>query len=197
LLRPGGRRRCRLKQAQLRRSHRYCPQYPPMPRGFHHRVRFGRAVCRLDVVSRIAGAARAALHQLSHGRRICRCRWKRPSGPRWRAAGPVSLYLHIPYCQEICWYCGCNTGAANRGSRLSAYLGAAPRDRTGCPCHRARGRITRIAFGGEPQRDFADRLRPADRYAHAEFPLARPVLSLELDPRSLAPQWFTAFAASG
>jgi oxygen-independent coproporphyrinogen-3 oxidase len=29
------------------------------------------------------------------------------------------------------------------------------------------------------------------------FRLARPVLSLELDPRSLAPQWFTAFAAWG
>ncbi|NWN13510.1 coproporphyrinogen III oxidase, partial [Escherichia coli] len=19
----------------------------------------------------------------------------------------VSLYLHVPYCREICWYCGC------------------------------------------------------------------------------------------
>ena len=35
---------------------------------------------------------------------------------------PVSLYLHIPYCHQICWYCGCNTGAANRSARLSAYL---------------------------------------------------------------------------
>jgi oxygen-independent coproporphyrinogen-3 oxidase len=26
---------------------------------------------------------------------------------------PISLYVHIPYCHEICWYCGCNTGAAN------------------------------------------------------------------------------------
>ena len=30
---------------------------------------------------------------------------------------PVSLYLHIPYCHDICWYCGCNTGAANRSHR--------------------------------------------------------------------------------
>jgi len=21
---------------------------------------------------------------------------------------PVSLYLHVPYCRELCWYCGCN-----------------------------------------------------------------------------------------
>ena len=32
----------------------------------------------------------------------------------------VSLYVHIPYCHEICWYCGCNTGAANRAARLNA-----------------------------------------------------------------------------
>ena len=36
--------------------------------------------------------------------------------------GDVSLYLHIPFCQEICWYCGCNTGAANKTQRLAAYL---------------------------------------------------------------------------
>ena len=38
--------------------------------------------------------------------------------------GTVSLYLHIPYCREICWYCGCNTGAANKTQRLAAYMEA-------------------------------------------------------------------------
>jgi len=32
---------------------------------------------------------------------------------------PLSIYVHIPYCQSICWYCGCNTGAANRTHRLA------------------------------------------------------------------------------
>ncbi|QCB42672.1 hypothetical protein E5673_10920 [Sphingomonas sp. PAMC26645] len=26
----------------------------------------------------------------------------------------VSLYVHIPYCRQICWYCGCSTCAAWR-----------------------------------------------------------------------------------
>ena len=36
----------------------------------------------------------------------------------------LSLYVHVPYCEKICWYCGCNTGAANRGDRLEAYADA-------------------------------------------------------------------------
>jgi oxygen-independent coproporphyrinogen-3 oxidase len=37
---------------------------------------------------------------------------------------PLSLYVHIPYCHSICWYCGCNTGAAGKAQRLTAYLDA-------------------------------------------------------------------------
>lgn len=36
---------------------------------------------------------------------------------------PISLYVHIPFCRQICWYCGCNTGNVGRGDRLSTYLG--------------------------------------------------------------------------
>lgn len=35
---------------------------------------------------------------------------------------PISLYVHIPYCRHICWYCGCNTGAAGKTQRLTFYL---------------------------------------------------------------------------
>ena len=36
--------------------------------------------------------------------------------------GDISLYVHIPFCESICWYCACNTGAANRRQRLASYL---------------------------------------------------------------------------
>jgi oxygen-independent coproporphyrinogen-3 oxidase len=36
-------------------------------------------------------------------------------------AEPVSLYLHIPYCKQLCWYCGCNTRATRRYGPLADY----------------------------------------------------------------------------
>src|SRR3546814_8033881 len=64
-------------------------------------------------------------------------------------ATPISLYVHIPFCESICWYCGCNTGAAGRKQRLDDYL-AALRTEIALVAKRlgGRGRVRRIAFGG-------------------------------------------------
>ncbi|MEP4769970.1 MAG: oxygen-independent coproporphyrinogen III oxidase [Roseibium sp.] len=40
------------------------------------------------------------------------------------AIGPdetLSLYLHVPYCREICHYCGCHTKATRQDAPLEAY----------------------------------------------------------------------------
>ena len=104
---------------------------------------------------------------------------------------PVSLYLHIPYCREICWYCGCNTGAANRAGRLDAYLQRLGEEIDLVAARLAgRGRIARIAWGGgspnalEP--DAFDRLN--DRLQQA-FNDVGAVASIEVDPRGFDTAW--------
>lgn len=104
---------------------------------------------------------------------------------------PVSLYLHIPYCREICWYCGCNTGAANRAARLSAYLDALTAEidllaaRVG-----ERVRVERIAFGGgSPNAIAPEALAGLVERLRARFDAPDPVLSIELDPRSYDDDW--------
>lgn len=36
-------------------------------------------------------------------------------------AAPLSLYLHIPFCDTLCWFCGCNTTAVNSYSPVRSY----------------------------------------------------------------------------
>lgn len=111
----------------------------------------------------------------------------------------LSLYVHIPYCRDICWYCGCNTGAANRAQRLAAYLEALGSE-IDLVARRlnGRGRVTRIAFGGGSPNAIGavDFVRLVDRLA-TQFDTTGAKLSVELDPRGLNPSWIAAMAACG
>lgn len=105
---------------------------------------------------------------------------------------PVSLYVHIPYCREICWYCGCNTGAANRPGRISAYLDALEDEIHLLARHLGgRGQVTRIAFGGGSPNAIAPLafVRLLDRIV-TELDAAGAEISIELDPRALDDAWF-------
>ena len=40
----------------------------------------------------------------------------------WANAGEISLYLHLPYCESLCTYCGCNTIITKNHSVEDSYL---------------------------------------------------------------------------
>jgi oxygen-independent coproporphyrinogen-3 oxidase len=111
----------------------------------------------------------------------------------------LSLYVHIPYCTEICWYCGCNTGAANRTERLNHYLEALDQEialiaqRLG-----GRGQVNHIAFGGGSPNAIKplDFVRLVDRLV-TSFRAVKPVISLELDPRGFTSDWARVLALTG
>jgi len=111
----------------------------------------------------------------------------------------VSIYLHIPFCREICWYCGCNTGAANRAARLDAYLARLSEEIDGVARRLAgRGKVGRIAFGGGSPNAIAPQafLQLAEQ-AKAAFGATAPVLSVEVDPRGFDGAWADAMAKAG
>jgi oxygen-independent coproporphyrinogen III oxidase len=116
-----------------------------------------------------------------------------------RVEGDISLYLHIPFCESICWYCGCNTGRANRGERLASYLEA-------LHCEialvgerlPASARVRRIAFGGGSPNAISPTAFVRLILALTQsLPLADPVISVELDPRTLNSAWVAALGGVG
>ncbi len=113
---------------------------------------------------------------------------------RITSSAPISLYVHIPYCREICWYCGCNTGAANRANRLAAYLERLEAEIALFARHLDPAvRVGRIAFGGGSPNAISpaqfDRLVAALKSA---FRADDAVLSVEIDPRSFDQHWADA-----
>ena len=34
---------------------------------------------------------------------------------------PLSLYLHVPFCRRLCWFCGCHTAIANGDASVREY----------------------------------------------------------------------------
>lgn len=113
------------------------------------------------------------------------------------AAGtPISLYVHIPYCQSICWYCGCNTGMAGRAQRLRAYLSALEAEIAMIArLVGGRGRLQRIAFGGGSPNaiDPVDFVRLVDRLVTV-FAGNDPEISVEIDPRAFTLEWAMTLA---
>lgn len=50
-----------------------------------------------------------------------------PMAARWMADLPpgsrISLYFHIPYCRQLCWFCACRTQGTTTDRPLAPYLG--------------------------------------------------------------------------
>lgn len=111
----------------------------------------------------------------------------------------ISLYLHIPYCRQICWYCGCNTGAATRDARLAAYVSRLHEEIDLLAAGLGgRGRVRRIAFGGGSP----NAISPANFAALLEavkraFRCQEAIVSVELDPRGFDEDWAAVLADSG
>lgn len=113
--------------------------------------------------------------------------------------GDLSVYVHIPFCERICWYCGCNTSVANKRERVVSYLDALRREIGMAGRLLGTGaNVRRISFGGGSPNGISpvDFVRlVSDLTIH--LPLAEPVWSIELDPRGLGKDWLRVIGAVG
>jgi oxygen-independent coproporphyrinogen-3 oxidase len=113
---------------------------------------------------------------------------------------PVSVYLHVPFCRSMCWYCGCHTTITAREAPITRYLEAL-RTEIGWT-HSAIGQALparHVHFGGgtpslmRPDQfvSLMDDLRTCFRLDDQSE------VAIELDPRTLEPGMIDALATGG
>ncbi|MEO9611983.1 MAG: oxygen-independent coproporphyrinogen III oxidase [Nitratireductor sp.] len=116
------------------------------------------------------------------------------------ATEPVSLYVHIPYCDRLCWFCACNTKQTLRYGPVQTYLRALHQEIATVGNLLQPGvAVKALHFGGGSP----TMLRPADLVALAErlraaFGLEPDAeISVEIDPNDMDDARFEALAAIG
>lgn len=108
----------------------------------------------------------------------------------WLAAlpdgAPLSLYLHVPFCDTLCWFCGCNTTVVNSYSPVAGYLEFMEREINAVADALKPGHIvTHIHFGGgSPTLLRRGDLRRLDHVLRGRFAVADDAeIAIEIDPR--------------
>lgn len=110
---------------------------------------------------------------------------------------PVSLYLHVPFCRQICWYCGCNTGV-EANDRLKRYEKALLAE-IATVANLMKGRVIAVQFGGgSPNALAAPVLARIIASLRAQFDVADGAeIAMELDPRAIQPGDAKVLSAAG
>jgi oxygen-independent coproporphyrinogen-3 oxidase len=109
---------------------------------------------------------------------------------RGEPAGALSVYVHVPFCSTICYYCACNKVITRDQGQAQRYLAALEREADKV-CDQLGGlrQTEQLHFGGgSPTFLSNDELRQLMAMLTARFPLAaRGEFSIEVDPRCTPP----------
>ncbi|MGM0535417.1 MAG: oxygen-independent coproporphyrinogen III oxidase [Pseudomonadota bacterium] len=115
---------------------------------------------------------------------------------------PLSAYVHIPFCESLCYYCACNKIITHNRERAAEYLAWLKQDIAlqGELFDDAR-RMTQLHLGGgTPTYLSNDQLGELMAALDAAFHFAEPEareFSLEVDPRTVTPEQIHALHALG
>ena len=111
--------------------------------------------------------------------------------------GPISLYCHIPFCNTVCFYCGCNKVVTKDKSKAEPYLDALFKeiDRQGTLFDSGR-QVEQMHFGGGTPTflsnqqivRLSEKLQSIFNFSkHGEY-------SIEIDPRGVDEETIKALA---
>ena len=115
---------------------------------------------------------------------------------------PLSLYLHLPFCRSLCYYCGCNKFITRSEERAQDYLQTLQQEAAmHSPLYAAERTVEQLHLGGGTPTFYADEqlavlmdtLRRCFRFASGDAMQC----SVEVDPRTVGPERIAALAELG
>jgi len=118
------------------------------------------------------------------------------------AARPLSLYLHIPFCDTVCYYCACNKVVTKNREKAATYLAYLKREiAMQAALLSNSSEVEQLHFGGGTPTYLSDaqmeelmaHLRRNFRFA----PDAAGEYSIEVDPRTVSPERVHTLRAQG
>ncbi len=115
------------------------------------------------------------------------------------AAATLSLYLHVPFCTEICLYCGCHTKAARRRDPIERYADRLAEEIALAAAAAGRRKVVHLHWGGGTPSILGETniRRIVDRLADAFDLSALREHAIELDPRQVTRPLARALAELG
>lgn len=111
----------------------------------------------------------------------------------------LSLYVHIPFCHSLCFYCGCNKIVTRHQDKASRYLTYLEREMQRREAACARYTVHQLHLGGGTPSfltlaQMADLMHALKKY----FRFAEQAeISIEIDPRRVTEDYVTGLAALG
>jgi len=107
------------------------------------------------------------------------------------AAAPLSVYVHIPFCESLCYYCACNKVITRHHERAAEYLDALDTEiELVQAALGTSARVSQLHFGGGSPTFLSDaELARVTASLHRAFRIAEGAeMSIEVDPRTVTEQ---------
>jgi len=115
---------------------------------------------------------------------------------------PLSLYFHLPFCDELCYFCGCNMLVTKKPEKKEKYLDSLQREIDMVAGKIAGNRqVQQLHWGGGTPTDHTpEQIEALARYIRERFNMAPDDIgeySCEIDPRGLGREHLEALRRGG
>ncbi|MFA5121534.1 oxygen-independent coproporphyrinogen III oxidase [Zavarzinia sp.] len=112
----------------------------------------------------------------------------------------ISLYIHVPYCDSLCWFCGCHTKVTNRAGPVTRFVTTVSAEAS--LVAEAMGRKPRLSHlhfgGGSPTIMGARDIEHLMTSLRGRFTIDEGTeFAVEIDPRDIDDAKLDAWAAAG